>query len=78
MKTTTAFKIGSKVKLTKRVDRFPHFLVNAGATGTVVEDLGVKLDETVKGAEEWDNVLYFYDMYESEMEEVLEVVPDLP
>jgi len=51
--------VGSRVRLAHDVDRFPHFVAPAGALGTVVyldaDLLRVRLDETLEGAETWDN-----------------------
>ncbi len=41
------------------VERYPHFTVPAGATGTVTNSdddyYAVKVDQPIAGAEEWDN-----------------------
>jgi hypothetical protein len=56
--------VGERVRLTERVDRYPHFVAPMGAIGTVV-DIGdenvfaVCLDEMLPGAEEWDNAVYW-------------------
>lgn len=57
---------GDRVRLTVEVWRYPHFLVPAGATGTVVdmtdavpEMFAVRLDEFVPGASEWDNEIHW-------------------
>jgi hypothetical protein len=54
---------GDRVELVEYVDRFPFFQVAPGATGVVTEareDLVlVKMDEFIKGCEEWDNELVF-------------------
>lgn len=53
---------GTRVALRHDVDRYPHFLAPAGATGEVL-DIGdpdvfaVVLDETLPGAEDWDNAI---------------------
>lgn len=51
--------IGSRGRLRRSVDRFPHFVAGARATGTVTEAtdtlIALRLDETLPGAEEWDN-----------------------
>ncbi|HET9154490.1 MAG TPA: hypothetical protein VFN85_10285 [Solirubrobacterales bacterium] len=50
---------GSRGRLRRSVDRFPHFVAQAGATGTVTEAtdslIALRLDELQRGAEEWDN-----------------------
>lgn len=50
---------GSRGRLRRSVDRFPHFVAQAGATGTVTEAtdslIALRLDELLPGAEEWDN-----------------------
>lgn len=60
-----AFPVGARVVLAGTIDRFPHFMVKAGATGVVtVSDertIAVKMDDHVKGAEEWDNEIVWYD-----------------
>ncbi|MGN6817015.1 MAG: hypothetical protein ACTHK3_13185 [Solirubrobacterales bacterium] len=51
--------LGSRGRLRRSVDRFPHFVAQAGATGTVTEAtdslIALRLDEFLPGAEEWDN-----------------------
>lgn len=54
-----AFGKGDRVRLTRPVERFPHFIAPEGATGTVTEASAalilVHMDDTLAGAEEWDN-----------------------
>ncbi|HSS43055.1 MAG TPA: hypothetical protein VLK37_10980 [Solirubrobacterales bacterium] len=51
--------VGSRGRLRRSVDRFPHFVAQAGATGTVTEAtdslIALRLDRFLPGAEEWDN-----------------------
>lgn len=58
-------EVGQRVRLKHRVDRFPEFSVPAGSTGTINEVteglVSVKLDHPVRGAEDFDNCLHFYD-----------------
>ena len=63
----TGLAAGDRVELVVDVDRFPHFVAPAGATGVVV-DLGdpqivlaVRLDAPLAGAEEWDNEVHWLD-----------------
>lgn len=53
--------VGARVRFPTRFDRFPHFIVEAGATGRVIEasaDLyAVELDDVLDGAEEWGNAV---------------------
>jgi hypothetical protein len=59
----SALELGTRVRLRHAVDRFPHFLVEAGALGTVSHTPGgdpsgtlcVRMDEHVAGAEDWEN-----------------------
>lgn len=55
---------GTKVRLGRDVERYPHFVAEAGLTGTVTtfsDDLVVvRLDDPVSGAEEWDNEIHWY------------------
>lgn len=49
-----------RIRTTKEVDRFPHFICPPNATGMVayIGDDGaiwVRMDKTIEGAEEWDN-----------------------
>lgn len=50
---------GTRVVLTRAVERFPFFIARAGMAGTVIEateDLvSVRMDEHLPGAEEWSN-----------------------
>lgn len=55
---------GVVVRLTRDVERFPHFIAPAGSIGEVV-DIGdrtvfaVRLDEPVAGAEDWSNEVHW-------------------
>jgi hypothetical protein len=53
--------LGARFQLTELVERFPHFNVPSGATGTIVESrpdlIHLHLDRYVKGAEDWNNDL---------------------
>jgi len=64
MKRTDLTKT-DRVRLTRKVERFPHFEVPEGATGTVVfnEDglLICKMDVLILGCEEWDNEVIWSD-----------------
>lgn len=57
--------VGTRARLRHEVERFPHFLIEAGATGTVVEVsaslIALRMDDFVPGAEEWDNELCWTD-----------------
>lgn len=49
---------GTRVRLTRDVERYPHFIAEAGETGTVTQNdemFNVRLDSHLPGAEEWDN-----------------------
>lgn len=56
---------GMRVQFTTDVDRYPHFVVAEGSTGTVTalddEMAAVKLDEKIEGAEEWENEVQWYE-----------------
>lgn len=51
--------VGARVRLTEDAERFPHFIADKGAVGTVTMDddhlYAVKMDEHLDGCEEWDN-----------------------
>jgi len=51
--------IGTRLRLTRNVERFPHFIAPKGATGTVTDvtdgNISVLMDDHLAGAEEWDN-----------------------
>ncbi|HET7444545.1 MAG TPA: hypothetical protein VFJ57_07800 [Solirubrobacterales bacterium] len=51
--------VGARARLRHEIERFPHFLIEAGATGTVAEAseslIALRMDDFVPGAEEWDN-----------------------
>jgi len=53
--------VGARVRLLHDVERFPHFVIEAGATGAISEAsdslIALKMDEFVPGAEEWANEL---------------------
>lgn len=54
-------KRGARVRLTRDVERYPHFIARAGMVGTVTysntrhHEVAVKLDDLLPGAEAWDN-----------------------
>lgn len=54
-----ALTVGTRVVLTGPVERYPHFIAPAGATGVVTDEtrgvLSVRMDEHLPGAEDWDN-----------------------
>jgi hypothetical protein len=51
--------VGTRVRLTQYADRFPHFIADKGAVGTVTVDdeylYAVKMDDRLDGCEEWGN-----------------------
>jgi hypothetical protein len=51
--------VGARARLRVPVERFPHFQVEAGAEGTLTEAtdslVALRMEETIPGAEEWDN-----------------------
>lgn len=60
--------VGDRIKLSVIIDRFPHFSVEAGATGTVNTvdarrhgGISVKMDAVIDGAKEWDNCIIWDD-----------------
>jgi hypothetical protein len=57
--------VGTRVRLRRDVDRFPHFLARAGAWGTVTMNhegmVAVHMDEQIPGAETWDNEIVWYE-----------------
>lgn len=79
-KALTEFAVGDRVKLIRPVDRFPFFGVDEGATGTVsiVEPncFAVRMDETIDGAEEWDNAIV-WDMYDLELDDPMADIQQL-
>lgn len=57
-------KPGTRVRLTRTVERYPHFSAGRGMEGVVTEATGelfaVLLDDFMPGAEEWDNEVHWY------------------
>lgn len=57
-------KIGDRVELQRDVERYPQFIAKKGLQGTVTkkddEVFAVKMDNPLKGAEEWDNCIEWY------------------
>lgn len=81
MTITATFPVGTRVRLTQDVDRYPHFIAPAGAIGTVVfsdDDgyLSIHMDETIPGAEEWGNEVQFLadDGGDDEIDDSVEVI----
>lgn len=68
--------VGTRVRLTHAVDRYPHFIAPQGATGALTvsgpDVVCVRLDEHLHGAEAWDNEVCWYpengDFPEDDME----------
>ena len=58
-------QVGQRVRLKDRVDRFPHFTVPEGVTGTISEVtdglVSVKMDTAIEGAGDYGNCLHFYE-----------------
>lgn len=57
-------KVGQRVVFLDRVDRYPHFVVPAGATGVLIkydptDSIRVRLDYLLPGAEEWRNEVHW-------------------
>lgn len=56
--------VGSRVRLLRDVERYPHFIAPKGSEGTVTSvdeyALCVRLDEVLVGAKEWDNEVHWY------------------
>lgn len=50
--------VGTRVRLAQCEDRFPYFIADKGAVGTVTVDdeylYAVKMDDHLQGCEEWD------------------------
>lgn len=69
-------RVGQRITLVRVVDRYPHFLVEAGAQGVVVTDSPVggitaRMDDLIPGAEAWDNeILWTPDMMGDEFEAI--------
>ncbi len=57
--------VGTRVRLTRAVDRFPFFVAPEGATGGVVENsphlLRVRMDQQIEGAQDWRNEVHWMD-----------------
>lgn len=57
---------GMRVRLDRDVERFPHFTAPAGMTGTVTDitdnNISVRMDEHLPGAETWDNEIVWHDV----------------
>lgn len=53
--------LGGAVVVCKPIERFPHFKVEPGVTGTIVAQgpdfIGIKLDTVVPGCEAWGNIV---------------------
>ena len=65
LRTENPYAIGTRVRLKHDVDRYPHFIAPAGATGVVVETgepglVAVKLNNWVPGTEAWDGEVHWY------------------
>lgn len=56
--------VGTRVRLTRPVERYPLFTAPKGAIGTVTvsgpDVVAMKLDELLEGAEDWNNEVIWY------------------
>ena len=59
-----ALPVGTRVRLCRAVDRYPHFRLPAGKLGTITCSnpavISVRMDDHVDGAEEWGNCVEWY------------------
>lgn len=59
MTTLSLPSVGARARLACGVERYPHFRIEAGATGTITEAdeemITLRMDLLVPGAEEWNN-----------------------
>jgi hypothetical protein len=57
-------KAGMRVKVVRKIDRYPHFVAKVDMRGTVQEAtdslVSVKMDDKLQDAEEWDNCIMWY------------------
>lgn len=64
-----------RVQLARPVDRFPHFVCNAGETGTVVtmkpNCVRVKLDTPPQGSEDWGGCLMWDSLTEFQSDTIV-------
>lgn len=57
-------KPGTRVRLARDVERYPHFIAAAGMKGVVTEAteevFSVRMDDPLPGSEEWENEVHWY------------------
>lgn len=74
------FPEGTRVRTRGSVERYPHFTVPAGATGTVIDVIpdavAVKMDRHIPGCEDWSNevVWQIEDLLYHDLSDDLEVI----
>ena len=73
-------KLGSRVRLTRDVERFSDFLVKAGALGvcTCANDGGkiaVRMDDYIEGAQHWQNEIWWENSEHGNFDDDAEVLP---
>ena len=80
--TLAAFPVGTRVHFIESDDRFPHFVVPAGTTGTVTEatrdGLLIHVDQCIEGltdSEEWDGDYQWFADSAEEYDRPFEVLP---
>lgn len=70
--------VGTRVRMRRDIDRYPHFMVAAGETGTVVtsddQSFGVKMDQHIVGCEEWENEVIWQEWEFDEICDDVEIV----
>lgn len=74
--------VGSRVKLKRDVERYPHFIAESWRLGRVVlndDDMfSVLMDVKLPGAEEWDNEIQWNDDLLEDVNDDVEVVDHTP
>lgn len=68
--------VGARVRLRDDVERYPHFVADAGMAGTVTTSdrdvVTVRMDDALQGAEEWDNeIVWSVDDGDNPMRDLL-------
>ena len=71
------FQIGQRVKVTGYLERFPDFIVDTGPSGVLgtitsvcKENVWIRLDDHVPGAEEYNNEVCLMDEFPEELDYV--------
>jgi len=73
---------GKRIRLIRDVERFPDFIAKTGMTGYINNldqrngrfFVSARMDETIEGAEAWDNEIWWEESHQIDFEKDVELI----